>query len=103
MEPSSKNIQNVSVKQLKAARALLGWTSAELAAAAGLSAIAVRRLEAREGILGGRRSTADKLRQALEAAGVEFTNGDQPGVRLKARPSGPSSIPPEELNASNDE
>jgi hypothetical protein len=52
----------LSVKQLQAARALLGWTSAELAAAAGLSAIAVRRLEAREGILGGRRSTADKLR-----------------------------------------
>jgi hypothetical protein len=23
------------------------------------------------------------LQQALEAAGVEFTNGDQPGVRLK--------------------
>jgi transcriptional regulator with XRE-family HTH domain len=88
MKSSSNNIQNVSVKQLKAARALLGWTSADLAAFAGLSAIAVRRLEAREGVLGGRRSTVDKLRQALEAAGVEFTNGSQPGVRLKAK--GPS-------------
>jgi hypothetical protein len=26
--------------------------------------------------------TIDALRHALEAAGVEFTNGDQPGVRL---------------------
>jgi hypothetical protein len=51
--------------------------------------VAVRRLEAREGVLGGRRRTVDKLRQALEAAGVEFTNGSQPGVRLKAKgPSG---------------
>jgi hypothetical protein len=24
------------------------------------------------------------LRNALEAAGVEFTNGDEPGVKLKA-------------------
>ena len=26
--------------------------------------------------------TEAKIRLALEAAGVEFTNGDQPGVRL---------------------
>jgi hypothetical protein len=25
------------------------------------------------------------LRNALEAAGVEFTNGDEPGVKLKAK------------------
>ena len=30
-------------------------------------------------------STLDAIRAALESAGVEFTNGDQPGVRLKAR------------------
>jgi hypothetical protein len=27
--------------------------------------------------------TLDDLRAALEAAGVEFTDGDQPGVRLR--------------------
>ncbi len=32
-----------------------------------------------------RRSTLSVIRQALEAAGVEFTNGDQPGVRLRKR------------------
>jgi hypothetical protein len=26
---------------------------------------------------------ADAIRRALEAAGVEFTNGGQPGVKLK--------------------
>jgi hypothetical protein len=32
---------------------------------------------------GGRNlAKMDRLQDALEAAGVEFTNGDQPGVRL---------------------
>ena len=39
-------------------------------------------------------STLAALRKALEAAGVEFTNGDQPGVRLTkaaaARPTEPA-------------
>ena len=29
-----------------------------------------------------KQSTMDRLRHALEAAGIEFINGDQPGVRL---------------------
>jgi len=37
-----------------------------------------------------------------EAAGVEFTNGDQPGVRLKAA-GGAGGMAVEDLNASNDE
>jgi len=28
----------------------------------------------------------DAMRTALEAAGVEFTNGDEPGVKLKRPP-----------------
>lgn len=40
------------------------------------------------------------MRQALEAAGVEFLDGGQPGVRMKAPPA---TLPIEELNASNDE
>jgi hypothetical protein len=43
----------------------------------------VKRLEAADGLLGGREETGIKLRRALEGAGIEFTNGDQPGVRLR--------------------
>ena len=43
------------------------------------------------------------IRRALESAGVEFTNGDQPGVRMKRTAGDPDSIPHEELNASNDD
>jgi transcriptional regulator with XRE-family HTH domain len=77
------SIRKVSIKQVKAARALLGWSQDDLAAEAGVSIPTVKRLEAVDGLLGGRADTANKLRSALESAGVEFTNGDQPGVRLR--------------------
>jgi DNA-binding XRE family transcriptional regulator len=47
-------------------------------------------------------STLVAITKAVEAAGVEFTNGDQPGVRLRKQ-HGPASITAEDLNASNDE
>jgi hypothetical protein len=45
------------------------------------------------------------IQRALESAGVEFTNGDAPGVKFRKGSIGdPSaSIPVEDLNASNDE
>jgi hypothetical protein len=47
----------------------------------------------------------EAIRRALEAAGVEFTNGDAPGVKLRKGPIGDPSatIPVKDLNASNDE
>jgi len=41
------------------------------------------------------------IENALEAAGVEFTNGGQPGVRLRTAPAD-KAIPIDKLNASND-
>jgi transcriptional regulator with XRE-family HTH domain len=69
--------------QLKMARAAVGWGVRELAKKAGLTANTVTRIE---NGADSKQSTMDALRSALEAAGVEFTNGDQPGVRLKAAP-----------------
>ena len=40
------------------------------------------------------------MRQALEAAGAEFTNGNTPGVRLKPKPD--EGIRPEDLTSEND-
>src|SRR4029077_13507354 len=77
-----KSIPKVSIRQIKAARALLAWSQEQLAAAAAVSIPTIKRLEARDGPLGGRNDTGIKIRVALESAGVEFTNGDQPGVRL---------------------
>ena len=61
-------------RQIKAARALLDWSQEELAGAANVSIPTIKRLEAGEGPLGGRSETGDKIRKALQAAGVDFIN-----------------------------
>jgi transcriptional regulator with XRE-family HTH domain len=81
------SILTVSIRQVKAARALLGWSQEDLAAAAGVSVPTVKRLEAGQGVLGGRAETGRKIRTAIEAAGVEFIHEKDggPGVRLGKR------------------
>ena len=82
-----RSILKVSIRQIKAARALLSWSQEELASSARVSLPTVKRLEALDGPLGGRPDTARKVRSALEAAGVDFIdeNGGGPGVRLRKR------------------
>ena len=70
-----------SIAQIRAARGLLGWSQIELARAAGLSEPTVKRFET--GQTNVSEAAVTKMVSALEAAGVEFTNGDQPGVRLR--------------------
>lgn len=79
------SILKVSIRQVKAARALLAWSQADLAGASSVSEPTVKRLEAGDGELGGRPDTVVAIREALEAAGVEFIpeNGGGAGVRLK--------------------
>jgi transcriptional regulator with XRE-family HTH domain len=87
-----KSIPKVSIRQIKAARALLGWSQGDLARAADVSVPTIKRLEASEGLLGGRSETGEKIQKALQAAGVEFIaeNGGGPGVRLRKRVDGKS-------------
>jgi transcriptional regulator with XRE-family HTH domain len=81
------SIQKVSIGQIKAARALLGWAQERLAKASGISLPTIKRLEAQDGLLGGRLKTADKIRTALEQGGIQFIdeNGGGIGVRLRRR------------------
>jgi transcriptional regulator with XRE-family HTH domain len=65
--------------QLRMARAAVGWGVRELAKKAGVTANTVTRIE---NGADAKQSTMDALQRALELAGVEFTNGGQPGVRL---------------------
>jgi DNA-binding XRE family transcriptional regulator len=83
----SISILKVSIRQVKAARALLDWSQEQLAIEADVSVPTIKRLEADDGPLGGRDETGNKIRLALEAAGVEFIdeNGGGPGVRLRKR------------------
>lgn len=79
------SIEKISIRQVKAARALLGWSQDDLATASGVSMPTIARLEAKDGkTIGGRASTEQAIRLALEASFIEFImpNGGGFGVRL---------------------
>jgi DNA-binding XRE family transcriptional regulator len=82
---SRESIQKVSIRQIKAARALMAWSQEQLALAADVSLPTIKRLEANDGPLGGRSETGARIQAALQRAGVEFIdeNGGGPGVRLR--------------------
>lgn len=77
----------ITSEQVRAARAMLKWSARDLADKAGVSYPTVQRLDSGSGPLGGLSSTAEKLRAALEAAGIEFIaeNGGGAGVRFRER------------------
>jgi hypothetical protein len=64
----------ITAAQIKAARKLLGWR------------VSGNTVGKAEGAFPGMPPTPDQLdaiKEALEAAGIEFTDGDEPGVKLK--------------------
>ncbi len=67
-------------EQCKMARAGLGLGVRELADLAKVSTNTITRREGGEQL---KERTLDAIRAALESGGVEFTNGDQPGVKLR--------------------
>jgi len=77
-----KKISQLTSAQIRAARALVRWSAEDLSRQSSVSLRTIRRAELAE--LHTTMTVPNELaiRRALEAAGVEFTNGDQPGVRL---------------------
>ena len=68
--------------QIRAARALVRWSAEDLSRHSSVSLRTIRRAELAEGHTNMTAPNDLALRRALESAGVEFTNGDQPGVHL---------------------
>ena len=75
--------------QIRAARALLGWSQDQLARRAKIGLATLRRIEQTEGIVKGNFSTVLKIQKALEQAGIHFIEDDfgQIGVRLDRKDS----------------
>jgi transcriptional regulator with XRE-family HTH domain len=73
----------ITAKQIRAARALLGWSQNKLADRAILSASTVRYIE--NGRVDPRSSTLTAIRAALEKGGVELLPGE--GVRPRPEPA----------------
>jgi predicted transcriptional regulator len=90
-------MRKVSIRQIKAARALLAWSQADAARSSGVSVPTIKRVEASDGMIGGRVDTSERLVAALEAAGMIFIEetGGGPGVLLRKQSarSGQTSSP----------
>ena len=71
--------------QIRAARALLGWSQGELARVAGIGLTTLQRIEQHEGVVKGNFSTILKIQKALEKAGIQFSDDEagEIGVRLQ--------------------
>lgn len=76
----------ITIKQIRAARALLGWEQQELADQAGVSLTSLSRVE-RNAQHDARISTLEKIRKALVAAGIEFINKSDGATGVLIRPS----------------
>jgi transcriptional regulator with XRE-family HTH domain len=73
----------ITSDQIRMARAALRLSIRELAGLAKVAPMTVSRLET--GRSGGHADTIRKIERALEKAGIEFINGDAPGVRLRKK------------------
>jgi transcriptional regulator with XRE-family HTH domain len=73
----------ITGEQVKAARKLLGWSQVRLAGQSGFADATIAKFErgeSRPSVL-----SLTTIKRALVAGGVEFTNGGDPGVTLKAK------------------
>ena len=76
---------NISGAQIRAARALLRWSAADLVRESGVSLATIHRAESADGKTTMTLANASAIRRALENAGVELIeeNGGGLGARLK--------------------
>lgn len=71
----------MTAAQCRAARGLLEMSTVKLSGVAMVPHVVLMEFEAGLSMLS--EDDLDRLRLALERTGVEFTNGDRPGVRLR--------------------
>jgi DNA-binding XRE family transcriptional regulator len=76
----------IAPAQCRQARELLGWTQDYLGEKLGVAGTVIGLFERGHQLphtMKERQDRAEFLRTILETAGVEFTNGDEPGVKLR--------------------
>lgn len=75
--------EDISAPQIRAARALVGWSARELASTSGVSLPTIQRFE--RGTVGTKPETIEQLVATLNRAGAEFICN---GVKLSKEKSG---------------
>jgi DNA-binding XRE family transcriptional regulator len=82
--PRTETPSLITGLQVRAARAMLGWSIDELSLKTGLSPNTIKRMEADEQSRPSSPSTTVKIKEALEGEGIVFLGHDaaDPGVQL---------------------
>jgi transcriptional regulator with XRE-family HTH domain len=80
----------ITAEQIRAARAAIGWSAAELGEAAKIARRTIVSIENSVGIPPAHAQTLVKIQTTLEAAGIQFIGSpnDAPGIRIHRRPGG---------------
>ena len=73
----------ITAAQIREARELLQWTPWYLAQVARVRLSVIQKAEASEGDPAITSAHREAIQRALEEAGIEFTNGGEPGVKLR--------------------
>lgn len=73
----------ITSAQIRAARALLGWSRDQLSKQSGVGISALMRLEGAEGVPSGNIKTFDSVQKAFESAGIEFIGTPESGAGVR--------------------
>jgi ribosome-binding protein aMBF1 (putative translation factor) len=76
----------ITGRQIRSARAALGWSVQELADRAAVATKTIMRMESVAGVPQSRTKTLLDIKATFEAGGIEFvgTPNDRPGIRLQS-------------------
>ena len=72
--------------QIRAARALLNWSSAELADRAGAARQTIVRIEQIDGLPNSKVQTLVEIKNVIELAGIEFIGTPENGAGVRFKP-----------------
>lgn len=73
----------ITSDQIRAARALLNWSRADLSERSAIGISALMRLESAEGIPGGHTKTMQAVISVFEKAGIEFIGTPEAGAGVR--------------------
>lgn len=77
----------LTASQIKAARAFVGWSAAELAQRTNIGIATIKRYEVSPGVPKSRLGHLDTIRETFESAGIEFITTDDGGRGVLFRDS----------------
>ena len=69
--------------QIRAGRALLKWTGADLAEKSGVAFSTIMRMETVDGVPNSTMKTIEAIKRAFEDAGIEFLGSPQEGAGVR--------------------